>query len=275
MAVDHDSHPTDEHEAVVARPGRVRAAAVRADTQPRLLELARWLRRRLPGDDRFGDPLSTAGSEPAQVLARGVSALQPARESVAHEIGLGALQVWQALSEASGRGRGTADVALLFTDLVGFSSWALKAGDEPAIELLREVGEVVERAVSEHQGVIVKRLGDGIMAAFLQPVQAIEAALDSHAGLEDVEVAGHRPRMRAGVHAGRPRRIGGDYLGVDVNIAARVGAAAGPRELLASEAVTEHLDRERFRISRSKRLKAPGTPKELRVCRVERQPSAQ
>ena len=113
------------------------------------------------------------------------------------------------------------------------------------------------------------------MAAFLQPVQAIEAALDSHAGLEDVEVAGHRPRMRAGVHAGRPRRIGGDYLGVDVNIAARVGAAAGPRELLASEAVTEHLDRERFRISRSKRLKAPGTPKELRVCRVERQPSAQ
>src|SRR5439155_11426281 len=262
MAVDHDSHPTDEHEAVVARPGRVRAAAVRADTQPRLLELARWLRRRLPGDDRFGDALSTAGSEPAQVLARGVSALQPARESVAHELGLGALQLWQALSEASGRGRGTTDVALLFTDLVGFSSWALEAGDEPAVELLREAGEVVEGAVLDHRGVIVKRLGDGIMAAFLQPVQAIEAALDSHAGLEDVEVAGHRPRMRAGVHAGRPRRIGGDYLGVDVNIAARVGAAAGPRELLASEAVTEHLDRERFRISRSKRLKAPGTPKE-------------
>ena len=135
MAVDHDSHPTDEHEAVVARPGRVRAAAVRADTQPRLLELARWLRRRLPGDDRFGDPLSTAGSEPAQVLARGVSALQPARESVAHELGLGALQLWQALSEASGRGRGTTDVALLFTDLVGFSSWALSIPSRPAASI--------------------------------------------------------------------------------------------------------------------------------------------
>src|SRR2546423_7222961 len=146
------------------------------------------MRRRLPGDDRFGDALSTAGDEPAQVLARGVSALGGRdRESVAHQLGLSALQVWQALSEASGRGRGTTDVSLLFTDLVGFSSWALKAGDEPAIELLREVGDVVERAVSEHQGVIVKRLGDGIMAAFVKPEQAIEAALDRNAGLADIE----------------------------------------------------------------------------------------
>src|SRR2546423_6720883 len=123
-----------------ARLARMRAAAVRADTQPRLLELARWMRRRLPGDDRFGDALSTAGDEPAQVLARGVSALGSKRESVAHQLGLGALQVWQALSEASGRGRGTSEVSLLFTDLVGFSSWALKAGDEPAGALRRRGG---------------------------------------------------------------------------------------------------------------------------------------
>src|SRR5206468_4739704 len=129
-----------------------------------------------------------------------------------------------------------------------------------------------EDAVLDHDGVIVKRLGDGIMAAFGDPVQAIEAALDGHARLEDVEAAGYRPRMRTGVHAGRPRRIGGDYLGVDVNIAARVGAAAGPRELLASEAVTDRLDPERFRVGKPRRLKAPGTPKELRVCWVERRP---
>ncbi|HEY3019027.1 MAG TPA: adenylate/guanylate cyclase domain-containing protein [Solirubrobacteraceae bacterium] len=263
----HDSHSEEQ------RRRSLRTAAVRADTQPRLLEVARWLRRRLPGDDRFGDVLSTAGSEPAQVLARGVSSLQPARDSVAHELGLGALQVWQALSEASGRGRGTTDVALLFTDLVGFSSWALQAGDEPAVELLRQVGEAVEGSVLAHDGDIVKRLGDGVMAVFRDPEQAIEAALDGHEKLELIEVAGHRPRMRTGVHVGRPRRLGGDYLGVDVNVAARIGAAAGPRELLASETVTERLDEERFRISKGKRLKAPGTPKELRVCRVERQPS--
>src|SRR4051794_37380813 len=260
----------DDDEQPEARLARVRAAAVRADSQPRLLEVARWLRRRLPGDDRFGDPLSTAGDEPAQVLARGVSALQRGRDSFAHEVGMGALQVWQAISEASGRGRGTSDVALLFTDLVGFSSWALKAGDEPAVELLRQVGSALEGLVVAHDGVIVKRLGDGLMAAFPRGEQAVEAALDGHEALEDIVVAGHRPRMRSGVHCGRPRQLGGDYLGVDVNIAARIGEAAGSRELLASEAVTSGLDPERFKIGRGKRLKAQGTPKQLRVCRVER-----
>src|SRR3954470_9903747 len=259
-----------ENEDQAARLARVRAAAVHADSQPRLLELARWLRRRLPGDHRFGDALSRPGVEPAQVLARGVSALQTGRSSVAHELGLGALQVWQALSEASGRGRGTTDVALLFTDLVGFSSWALEAGDEPAVELLREVGSALETAVAAREGVIVKRLGDGLMAAFPRGDQAVEAALDGHDALEGIEVAGHRPRMRTGVHCGRPRRLGGDYLGVDVNIAARIGEAAGARELLASQAVTSGLDPERFKIGRGKRLRAQGAPKELRVCRVER-----
>src|SRR5215207_3251087 len=122
-------------------PKRFRRAALKVDTEPRLLRAARHLRRQLPGDERFGDPLSTAGDEPPQVLARRVSALQPDRPSLAHELGLGALQVWQSLSEASGRGRGDTDVALLFTDLVGFSSWALDAGDEAAVELLRAVGD--------------------------------------------------------------------------------------------------------------------------------------
>ena len=76
--------------------------------------------------------------------------------------------------------------------------------------------------------------------------------------------------MRTGAHTGRPRRLGGDYLGVDVNIAARIGEAAGARELLASEAVTAQLDPDRFKVGKRKRLKAPGAPKELRVCRVER-----
>src|SRR3954454_19506470 len=186
----------DDDEAPDVRLARLRAAAVRADSQPRLLEMARWLRRRLPGDERFGDPLSTAGDEAPQLLARGVSALQIGRSSLAHELGLGALQVWQALSEASGRGRGTTEVALLFTDLVGFSSWAREAGDEPAVELLRQVGTVLEAAIAEHDGVIVKRLGDGLMAVFPAVDQAVESALDGHDGLEDVEVAGHRPRMR-------------------------------------------------------------------------------
>lgn len=56
-------------------------------------------------------------------------------------------------------------MALLFTDLVGFSSWALHAGDAAVLELLREVGTEVEAVIARHDGRIVKRLGDGAGAA--------------------------------------------------------------------------------------------------------------
>lgn len=65
------------------------------------------------------------------------------------------------------------------------------------------------------------------MAVFEDPGQAIEAAHAAARALESVEIGGHRPRLRAGVHTGRPRRLGSDYFGVDVNVAARVAEAAG------------------------------------------------
>src|SRR5436853_7297061 len=95
--------------AVVTEPERgtrIRALAIQLDTQPGLLAAARRLRRRLPGDEKFGDPLSTAGVRPVEVVARGVSALGPERESVLQEVGLAGLQLWQSPSEAAGRRRG-------------------------------------------------------------------------------------------------------------------------------------------------------------------------
>jgi adenylate cyclase len=252
------------------RSKRIRAAAVRADSHPAALRAARWLRSRLPGDDRFGDPLSTAGHAPVEVLGREVSALEPPRPSVAHELGLGALQLWQGVSEASGRGRGSEQVTLLFTDLVGFSSWALEVGDASAVELLRTVGAVSESAVVRGGGTIVKRLGDGVMAVFVDTEGAVEAALETRRGLEGIEVSGHRPRMRFGVHSGNPRRLGGDYFGVDVNVAARVMEAAGPGQVLVSESACRDLPLDRFKLSRAKRLKAAGAPADLHVVSVER-----
>jgi adenylate cyclase len=181
---------------------------------------------------------------------------------------MSALQVWQAASEAQGRGRGERELAILFTDLVDFSDWALEAGDESAVELLRQVGLAVEPPVAERDGVVVKRLGDGLMAVFEDPDDAVEAALDAAPAVEEIDVAGHRPRLRAGVHVGRPRRLGGDYLGVDVNIAARVAEAASEGELLASAPVVERLDPERFEARRRRRFRAKGAPKDLQVYSV-------
>jgi adenylate cyclase len=247
----------------------VRERAKKVDSAPSLLAAIDMLRERLPGDPEFGDPLSTAGGRPVEVIAREASSLQPPRRSAAHSLGLAALQVWQAFSERQGRGAGDEPVTILFTDLVGFSSWALEAGDEAAIRLLRISGTVLEGAIARHQGGIVKRLGDGLMAVFDSPREAVQAALEAETDLADVEVAGHRPQMRFGIHHGRPRKLGGDYLGVDVNVAARVADAAKGGQVLVSEPMCEMLADAGFEIGRPKRLKAEGAPKDLRVCEVK------
>lgn len=257
-------------EAARGRLARLREAAVRVDSHPGLLGAVEKLRRRMPGDPRFGDRLSTAENRPASLVARGVSALEPERPSALHAAGLGALQVWQSVAESTGRGRGEREVTIVFTDLVGFSSWALRAGDDVALELLRTVGDAVESAFFAAGGQIVKRLGDGVMAVFDEPEAAVRAALDAQAALEGVEVSGYRPSMRAGVHRGCPRKVGGDYLGVDVNVAARVAEQAKGGEVLVSEPTWEQVADDSLSTGRAKRLRADGAPRDLRVRAVSR-----
>ena len=244
------------------------AEALKSSDAPRMATAARIARELLPGDSDFGDPLSTAGSDPSHVLGRQLSALSAERPSVLGEIGLSALQVWESLSGT--KETGEKEVAILFTDLVDFSKWALAAGDTAAIELLRVVGLAIEPPVARHDGIIVKRLGDGLMAVFADPAAAVEAALDAHHEMGRVEVAGHRPRMRAGIHFGRPRILGGDYLGVDVNIAARVAGAASAGQVLISDAARERLGQRPLVIRRRRFFRAKGAPSDLRVFSVER-----
>jgi adenylate cyclase len=251
---------------------RVREATVRLDTEPRLLSLIRGLRHRLPGDERFGDPLTAADRTTAAHVARGLATIRSERESALGELGLVGLQVWQSLSERTGRGRGNRPLALLFTDLVDFSPFALAAGDTMALELLGEVGRAVEGTIAGHGGVVQKRLGDGLLASFPEVPAAIEAALEAHGSLGDVEVAGYRPKMRMGLHWGRPRRLGGDLLGADVTIAAAVGSAARGGQLLVSAPALEQIDPVRYdlHVGRVRRLREAGAPRELKVASVRR-----
>jgi adenylate cyclase len=240
----------------------IRDVVRKTDSNPQLVATARFLRRLIPG----GDPET---AEMPQAMQRLVEEVQPEGPSAMREIGKGALQAWQALSEAQRRRQGTADVAILFTDLVGFSDWALEAGDEAALEVLRKVGDVEQKAISSNKGAVVKRLGDGAMAVFSDSKQAVSAALDAQKGISDIEVEGYRPSQRAGVHRGTPRKVKGDFLGVDVNIAARVGDCASGGEVLVSEPVREELDGRRFKFGSSRELSAPGAPADLTVCSVK------
>ncbi|HEV2812081.1 MAG TPA: adenylate/guanylate cyclase domain-containing protein [Solirubrobacteraceae bacterium] len=259
-----------EGDAAPRRWSKLSGALRRADGHPAVLRALDAAREWLPGDERFGDELSTAGGRPAEIVARHLTELRDTRQSAAREAGLAALQLWQAASEKTGRGKGHEPAAIMFTDLVGFSSWVLDVGDEAALDLLRAVSGVVEPAIRDHDGRLVKRLGDGHMAVFASAQDAIGAGLAMQEGLAEVEVCGHRPQLRAGVHVGRPRRMGGDYLGADVNIAARITDAAKGGELLVSDAVVEQTDCTGFELKKRRWFRAKGAPRELQVYSLQR-----
>jgi class 3 adenylate cyclase len=68
-------------------------------------------------------------------------------------------------------------IAFLFTDIKGSSDLYNRVGDARAYGFVREHYAVLTRAVREHDGAVVKTIGDAVMAAFADPVNALDAAL--------------------------------------------------------------------------------------------------
>lgn len=243
--------------------------------------MIRRARRALPGDPEFGDPLSAAGDGGPRAAARAADRLLE-HDAVSREISLGALQVWQALTERVSGKPANREMTLVFTDLVGFSAWSLQAGDDATLRLLRRVAQVVEPPLLAQGGHIVKRMGDGAMVVFADPATAIRAVIAALEAVRTVDVDGHTPRMRAGIHTGHPQRIGSDWLGVDVNIAARVMERATKGGLVISNTTLEAISGEEFeRLGiTAKRVrkqlfaaKPSGVPEDLQMYWVKSLPS--
>ncbi len=236
-----------------------------------VIAFVRRARRALPGDPDFGDPLSAAGVGGPQAAARAADRILD-RHAASREVSLAGLQVWQALTERVSGQPANREVTLVFTDLVGFSEWSLRAGDDAALKLLRRVTQVAEPPMLEAGGRIVKRMGDGAMAVFTDPATAVGAVLKALDAVKTVEVGGHTPLMRAGIHTGRPQRIGSDWLGVDVNVAARVMDRATRGGLVVSNVTLAGISDEDFEalgitVKRVRKqlfsAKVPGVPDDL------------
>jgi adenylate cyclase len=102
-----------------------------------------------------------------------------------------------------------------------------------------------------------------MMAVFDEPGAALDAVTSARERLKQIECDGYNPRIRAGIHVGRPRCIGGDYLGVDVNVAARMAEEAGADEILVSDRVLELLGDDAPKAQRMRRFKVKGVPRDL------------
>ena len=127
--------------------------------------------------------------------------------------------------------------AVLFTDLVDSTARSSRAGDAAWRGTLESHDRICHEVVEQHGGRIVKSTGDGILAVFDTPSQAVSAARDLVTKLGSIDLG-----VRAGVHAGEMEaREDGDVAGTTVNIAARVEQAAGLGEVYVSSTVRDML----------------------------------
>ncbi|MCB9669919.1 MAG: adenylate/guanylate cyclase domain-containing protein [Alphaproteobacteria bacterium] len=139
-------------------------------------------------------------------------------------------------------------VCLLFTDLSGSTAMFEALGDAKAYGIVAEHFRLLAGVIEAHRGVLVKTIGDAVMASFHSVLDGFDAALEMRRAFDawtatlDLPT---RPRLNVGLHAGPALVVhsdahGLDYFGRTVNLAARAQSASVDGQLTVTEAVLEH-----------------------------------
>jgi class 3 adenylate cyclase len=177
----------------------------------------------------------TAWSDQAATAAD-VTALQVFRDLFATEV----IRPGEEISVGS--------VTLMFTDLRNSTKLYRTIGDAPAFGRVREHFQVLEEEIAAEGGAIVKTMGDSVMAAFRNPIEALRAMWKAQ-----VKIAERGEPMlwlKAGMHKGPcivvnlNDRL--DYFGSTVNIAARLPGFSQGGELIFSEEIYKDPDVQEF-----------------------------
>ena len=123
---------------------------------------------------------------------------------------------------------------VMFTDVVGSTDRACQMGDACWKELLERHNATVRAMLARYRGKEIKTTGDGFLATFDGPARAVKCAQAICAAVKPLGL-----EVRAGCHTGEIELMGADVGGIAVHIGARVGALAGPSEVLVSSTVKD------------------------------------
>ncbi|MGH7436023.1 MAG: adenylate/guanylate cyclase domain-containing protein [Polyangiaceae bacterium] len=144
-----------------------------------------------------------------------------------------------------------ARAALLFSDLTGSTALYTKVGDAAAFRLVDDHFDVMRAIVASHDGVVVKTMGDAVMAAFVDERSCALAALDALQRFEAFRLAqshGEHVGIKLGLYAGACYVVTAngalDYFGQTVNVASRVQHLASSGEAVLPSEVHAALEAE-------------------------------
>jgi adenylate cyclase len=129
--------------------------------------------------------------------------------------------------------------AIMFTDIVGFSR-QMGSNEARTLRLLATHNQVIQQAVAEHHGTVIKIMGDAFLVDFPSVVHAVQCAQRIHAHFRAHNVEKEQSEqihVRIGIHLGDIVQREGDVFGDGVNIASRLQALAEPDTICISDVV--------------------------------------
>jgi class 3 adenylate cyclase len=164
-------------------------------------------------------------------------------------------------------------MTIVFTDVEGSTEMLERMGEERWFELMLAHNRLVQMAVSEHGGSVVKSQGDGFMILFASATAALAfaVALQQAFTWHNVSNPEAQLRVRIGLHTGNVLKTEEeDYLGRAVVLAARITGRARGGEILVSQTLrdyTEHVGG--WRYGRPAELTLKGLTQSERVHPLE------
>lgn len=124
---------------------------------------------------------------------------------------------------------------VLFSDIVRSTETLARRGDSSWRRVLDEHDAITDREVRRYNGNVVKTTGDGFVATFATPGDALDAAMSMTRSLADLRLP-----IRAGLHTGEIEIREGDIAGIAVHITARVASLASSEgEILVTRTVRD------------------------------------
>jgi class 3 adenylate cyclase len=153
---------------------------------------------------------------------------------------------------------------VLFTDVVDSTSRVAELGDRRWSELRSEHDRIVRAHLQRFRGEEVMTMGDAFLATFDGPARAVRCALALTTAIEAIGL-----EIRAGLHTGEVELDVGDVHGLAVAIGARIGAMAGPAEVLVSSTVRDLVVGSGLNFEDAGEHELKGVPDRWHLYRVE------
>ena len=132
---------------------------------------------------------------------------------------------------------------IISVDVVGFSTMSAR-NEEHALDLLGARMATTETIVKHHRGRVFKLTGDGMLAEFVSPVEAVRAALEVQESMRSANATADQDNqliLRIGINLGDVVESGDDLMGDAVNVAVRLESIAPQGGICVSASIYEQI----------------------------------